>query len=45
MVWSKQKAKDLILPQIDTTIYVSEIRETSLYLIFFNVVPGKENKF
>lgn len=41
LVWKKEVAKELHLPEIDITLESHELRETSLYVIFFNVVPGK----
>ena len=40
LVWHKETAKELHLPEFDTTIESYELRETSLYVVFFNVIPG-----
>jgi hypothetical protein len=45
LVWKKEVAKELPLPDIDTTLDSLELRSTSLYLIFFNVEPGNEHNF
>ncbi len=45
IVWEKEKAKDLLLPQINKVIYSHEVRYTTLYLIFFHVIPEKDYNF
>ena len=45
IVWKEERATDLFLPQIDKVIYSNELRSTTLYLIFFHVIPEKEYNF
>lgn len=45
IVWKEERATDLFLPQIDKIIYSNELRSTTLYLIFFHVIPEKEYNF